>query len=174
MKTTKTKLPEGTKTTGWADVILSKMKKEGCRTALKTVTVSELGFKDAPRTDELLDVGFLGKHGLMPCEPEDAYQALEDMEPGSYAYVGMKPIADSDGSPDVFLVECGGDGRRWLDAGSAGPGPRWDLDDRIVFRLRKSLGSEASEPSEMPSDALAFAAAMKLVKEAGYVIYKQI
>lgn len=46
---------------------------------------------------------------------------------------------DSDGNPNVFNVERNDDGNRWLNTNWANPDDQWNLDNRIVFRLRNSL-----------------------------------
>jgi hypothetical protein len=43
---------------------------------------------------------------------------------------------DSDGNPNVFNVKRNDDGKRWLNSNWANPDNRWNLDNRIVFRLR--------------------------------------
>ncbi len=47
--------------------------------------------------------------------------------------------SDSDGNPNVFNVKHNDDGDRWLNANYANPNDTWNLDNRIVFRLRNSL-----------------------------------
>ena len=45
---------------------------------------------------------------------------------------------DSDGNPNVFNVECNDDGTLWLNTNWVNPDNTWNLDNRIVFRLRNS------------------------------------
>ena len=47
----------------------------------------------------------------------------------------IDPVADADGSPNVFRVRHGGGGR-WLNGGWARPGDRWGPDNQFLFRLR--------------------------------------
>ena len=44
---------------------------------------------------------------------------------------------DSDGNPNVFNVERNDDGKRWLNTNWVNPNDQWNLDNRLVFRLRK-------------------------------------
>gem|GEM_PF-1603304 len=46
---------------------------------------------------------------------------------------------NSDGNPNVFNVERNDDGNRWLNTNWTNPDDQWNLDNRIVFRLRNSL-----------------------------------
>ena len=55
---------------------------------------------------------------------------------GEWEYIAMKQIIDSGGRPGVFTLRHGGRGV-WLRGHWAGPGFHWDLDDRLVFRVRK-------------------------------------
>lgn len=52
---------------------------------------------------------------------------------------GAAYISDSDGNPNVFNVERNDNGKLWLDNDWTNPDNRWNLDNRIVFRLRNSL-----------------------------------
>lgn len=61
----------------------------------------------------------------------------DQMKPGERLIAGMKPIADSDGSPHVFRLERDDDGL-WLRGYWTNPGSRWDPDYEFVFSLRKS------------------------------------
>jgi len=46
---------------------------------------------------------------------------------------------DSDDNPNVFDVKRNDDGTLWLNNDWTNPDNRWNLDNRIVFRLRYSL-----------------------------------
>lgn len=46
---------------------------------------------------------------------------------------------DSDGNPNVFNVKRNDDGKLWLNTNWTNPDDQWNLDNRIVFRLRNSL-----------------------------------
>ena len=52
---------------------------------------------------------------------------------------GTAYIPDSDDNPNVFNVERNDNGKLWLNNDWANPDNRWNLDNRIVFRLRNSL-----------------------------------
>ncbi|KKU97507.1 MAG: hypothetical protein UY30_C0004G0016 [Parcubacteria group bacterium GW2011_GWB1_48_6] len=43
---------------------------------------------------------------------------------------------DSDRNPNVLNVERNSNGKRWLNTDYANPDDIWNLDNRIVFRLR--------------------------------------
>lgn len=104
------------------------------------VQVHYLGFKKMPTTCELFDRHRLAGLGLELCEPEDAlYIRLADADQprGTWYWIAMEPITDSDGSPRVFSVGRGGGGGRLLDADCAGPDDRWRLGVEVVFRLRQ-------------------------------------
>jgi hypothetical protein len=48
-------------------------------------------------------------------------------------------ITDSDGNPNVLNVECNDDGKHWLNANWVNPDNKWNLNNEIVFRLRKHV-----------------------------------
>ena len=58
----------------------------------------------------------------------------KDQVNGEWIRVGMEPITDSDGGPDVFVVLCGGSGH-WLGAFYARPGGVWGPADLWIFSL---------------------------------------
>lgn len=102
------------------------------------LTVRDLGFSNGATIDEIFDRA--QKLGLEPCPPETGphYRLQKSGQPmGDWVYIGMKPIADSDGRPGVFGLVRGGDGL-WLYGGWADPGARWHPGGGFVFRLRKS------------------------------------
>lgn len=128
-------------------------KKEDVEYAI--VSVQDLGFDSYPTTTELF--ARTKERGYDLCPPEIGPVLAQDYEEkGSWMYIAMEPIAGSGGSPGVFRVERDDDGRRWLDANWANPDVSWDLDGRIVFRLRKSSDLESknlpseSRPFELP------------------------
>jgi hypothetical protein len=51
----------------------------------------------------------------------------------------MHTTTDSDGNPNVFNVKRNDDGERWLNTNWTNPNDQWNLDNRIVFRLRNSF-----------------------------------
>lgn len=108
------------------------------RVKFARVKISDLGFKKNPTTREIW--ARIKELGHSFCEPGDGPAirlALQNQPLGDYFWVAMEQIADSDGSPRVFRVTRSGDGERWLDADWVYPVSRWDLDDEVVFRLRK-------------------------------------
>lgn len=46
---------------------------------------------------------------------------------------------DSDGNPNVFNVNRNDDGKSWLNNNWAKPTNKWNSDNEVVFRLRKSF-----------------------------------
>ena len=122
------------------------------QTILIDLCPADLGFTDPnnlPTTTELFDPKRLAEWSaanldgyviaLCPAEvgPHLAIQ-YKDQPKGEVLWVAMERIPGSGGSPSVFDVgRDGGGGRLWLGGGWAGPGDRWGLDDRFVFRLRK-------------------------------------
>lgn len=117
-------------------------------TDLVILTPRDLGFTEMPRTDEFMTKEFcaewsakhLAGYAIELCSSEDGPQLrlqYDDQPNGEVLWMAMERITDSDGRPSVFDVERDDDGRRWLHGLCAYPGDRWDLDYRIVFRLRK-------------------------------------
>ncbi|MBI4262019.1 hypothetical protein HY624_00660 [Candidatus Uhrbacteria bacterium] len=105
---------------------------------LVVLTVSDLGFPNGAtletiykRADELgLD--------LCPAEVGPQYRLAHPDQPmGDHIRIGMKPIAQPDGVPDVFGVESGAH-FLWLRGYWAGPTFQWDGHYRFVFRRRPS------------------------------------
>ena len=52
---------------------------------------------------------------------------------------GHRHVTDSDGDPNVFNLNRNDDSKQWLNANYANPDNQWNLEDEIVFLLRKSL-----------------------------------
>ncbi len=46
-------------------------------------------------------------------------------------------ITDSDGNPNVFELKRNDNGKRWFNANWTNPDDKWNLDNEVVFRLRK-------------------------------------
>ena len=116
---------------------IQKPKKETVQ--LKLVTVRDLGFTESPTTVELF--ARAKERGLELCPPIVGLELrlqYEDQPMNDWFYVGMVPIAGSDGDPVVFGVghDEGGLG---LYGSWAGPGDRWGLHYSIVFRVGKSF-----------------------------------
>jgi hypothetical protein len=99
--------------------------------------VSDLGFTGYPKTDQIYAKA--KELGLELC-PAEAGPHLrlkyKDQPMNEWLYIGMKPITDSNGSPDVFELGRPGGGL-WLDNRWAGPGRTWDPKYEFVFSLRK-------------------------------------
>ncbi len=115
------------------DFTLSKGKVE-----YEIVTVKDLGFDTSPTTTELFTQA--KRKGYDLCPPDLAIDLAVnlELEKGTWVYLGMTPITDSDGDPCVFRVGRLGDGERWLRTLWAGPGDQWYLVDRIVWRRASS------------------------------------
>jgi hypothetical protein len=89
---------------------------------------------------KLTKEGRIHKLGFEFCPAETGpYKRLADKDQplGGWYYIGMQPVADSDGSPRVFYCERSADGA-WLHSGWAGPDDQWVLDGEVVLRRRKS------------------------------------
>lgn len=136
------------------------------------MTLFEMGFTEQPTWVQILEkVRELGDL----CPPEvGPLLRLADTEQakGSWYYVAMEPITDSGGNPFVFGVGRDGGGESWLDAGWVSPDGEWDLDDEVVFRLRKNPST--SNPQISTLEPLTLELAIKTVKDSGYKIYKEI
>ena len=52
---------------------------------------------------------------------------------------GIVHITDSDGNPNVFELKRNDNGKRWLNANWTNPDDKWNLDNEVVFRLRKPV-----------------------------------
>jgi len=103
---------------------------------LVNVSVAELGFKKgATRADIYKRALELGLE-LCPAEvgPQLRLQ-YKDQPRGEWLRIGMEPLADSDGYPNVFDV-VHGVGELWL-YGLGHPGYFWRGDNRFVFVRRK-------------------------------------
>jgi len=116
------------------------------------LTPVDFGYERMPTTTELLDPNRLLEWSkqnaarlpegyvveLLPAEAglhiRDQY---EDQPKGEVLWIAMERITDSGGNPNVFSVRRYDGGGQWLATYWTGPGYRWNLDDRIVFRLRK-------------------------------------
>src|SRR3989344_6437995 len=104
---------------------------------LARAKVKDLGFTEMPTTDELF--ARIEKVGdLCPAEVGPHLRLADKDQPVSTWYlVVMKLITDSDGDPDIFLLDRGDGGERWLRADFIDPAYHWDLEGEIVFCLRK-------------------------------------
>jgi hypothetical protein len=125
----------------WAkDIMSNPAFKLGERQTVKfaRVTVRELGFTKRPNTTQvgarILELG----HSL--CEPADGPAirlVLKDQKRGDHFCCAMEQILGSDGMPRVFHVLRNAEGRELLSTLWAHPNDELELDDSIMFRLRK-------------------------------------
>lgn len=126
----------------WANDILAKpaftVASEETEVDLVIVTVAELFKKGAPRRDQIYERA--KEVGLEICLPEVGPQLriqYPDQPNGNWVLIGMEPIADSDGNPNVFDVGRSGSGL-WLDGSWGSPDSVWDPDYQWAFvRPRK-------------------------------------
>ena len=132
----------GFKLSNWADDILRKPSfaaaTEETEVDLVKTTVAELGFKSGARRGQIYERA--KELGFALCPPEVGPQLrlqYKDQRNGEWVLVGMEPVTDSDGRPDVFDVGRYGSGL-WLYGGWSYPGGVWDPGSRWVFvRPRK-------------------------------------
>lgn len=148
-------------TSTYAKELIEKMPEERIeKVDLVKLTVKELGFTASAKWKEILSKA--QELGYEMCPPEvGPILALnwDDQPKGTWAYIGVEPITDSDGYPLVFFVERHDDGKSWLYAFWVYPGIVWNLDYEIVFRLRED--AESSETKPLPSGPLNFEARLK-------------
>jgi len=107
---------------------------------LAILQVLDLGIKKVyPTTAEIHAwVGGSDYFDFVPAEVGPHYRLQNGNQPqGEVLFMGMKPIADSDGYPRVFAVEHAADGL-WLHGYWARPDDEWSPDDRLVLGFRKS------------------------------------
>jgi hypothetical protein len=110
------------------------------KVTLIRLKVKDLGLKQGnTTTDELYQRA--KELGLELCSPETGphlrlnYQEVfrrEQLE-GEYLSIGMKQIADLNGNPRVFSVDCHSDSQRWLYNPWAKPDYQWNLESEFVF-----------------------------------------
>lgn len=110
---------------------------------LVRLKASDLGFSRARTFNDIYMKA--AELGLELCPPEvgpqlrlNYDQVFKREQPkGEWFYIGMKPVSDSDGNPDVFSVLRRSDGGRWLGSDWAEPDGRWDPEVELCFRSRK-------------------------------------
>ena len=142
---------------------------------LVVVSVAELGFNGgATRADIYKRANELGLD-LCPNEvgPQLRLQ-YKDQPKGEWLLIAMEPITASFGGPLVFCVERRDGGTQWLDANLGRPDFSWFADERWVFVRRKSFGSQTLGTMESDTLPLELESAIKIVKDAGYKIIKEI
>jgi hypothetical protein len=115
------------------------------------LTPADFGYTRNPTTTELLDPTRLAEWSAQNAERLDGHvvellpaeagphirDQYKDQPKDEVLWIAMERITDSDGDPNVFRVERRDDGERWLYARWTGPDDQWNLDGRVVFRLRK-------------------------------------
>lgn len=101
--------------------------------SLVKLKVSDLGFNNYATTDQLFAKARELGLDLCPAEVGPNLRLKDKDQPmDDWYYVGMKPIADSDGNPHVF--ELGRDtSGLWLRERWAEPGDTWDPEARVCF-----------------------------------------
>lgn len=158
----------------WADNLLDKMSTKKTSVDLIKLKVSDLGVTKPAKWADLLAKAQAQGYDLCPPEVGPALRLSDtEQEKGTWYYIGMESIADSDGCPRVFYVGRLGDGGSWLRTRWVYPGSEWGLGGEVVFRLRKSaLNTEPVSPKSLSH--LSLGLAIKMVREAGYKIYKEV
>jgi hypothetical protein len=122
--------------------------KEKGTAALVALSIAELGFTEDPQTIDFMTTEFctrwstenLDGYVIELCHTEDGPQLRKqwkEQPKNSLVYMAMKCISVPGGGPHMFTVERDFGVRRWVYGSWAGPGHRWRLGDRFVFRLRK-------------------------------------
>ncbi|OGZ17668.1 MAG: hypothetical protein A2Z78_00285 [Candidatus Nealsonbacteria bacterium RBG_13_36_15] len=105
---------------------------------LAKVTVAELGFKDGAKREQIYERA--KELGLELCPAEVGPQLrlqYQDQPNGEWVLIGMKPIVDSDGDPNVFYMERI-DSKLWLSSYWGSSDSFWHADRQWVFcRPRK-------------------------------------
>lgn len=111
--------------------------------AIARMTVTDFDIGAYPTTDQIY--ACLKKKGLelLPAEAALAIRlAYREQPKHEWLRVGMKQIADSDGSPNVFLVGRNSDGL-WLNDYWARPTSTWLPEDEFLFRLPQVVSSNS-------------------------------
>ncbi|MFH0928530.1 MAG: hypothetical protein V1821_03595 [bacterium] len=108
---------------------------------LVKLSVADLGFPNGATVQQIYDqaekLGLGVREDACPAETGPAYRLQYSEQPlNEWVLVGMRPIAVSDGLPEVFLVRHSVRGQ-WLDTCNAYPDFRYSAADQWVFRRRK-------------------------------------
>jgi len=124
----------------WARDILNKTELSQSKQSLDLVVLSvkELGFPEGAQYQDICKAA--ESRGLDRCPAEVGAQLrrqYQDQPEGEWLIVAMEPIRDSDGDPDLFVVERDG-GARWLSASDGSPDSFWNAHFRFVFVRRQS------------------------------------
>lgn len=166
---------KGYKVSNWANQILEKVKfsKEKKIIDLEIVTVSDLGFNGWTSYKDIIDKAKEMGYELCPAEIGPLLRMEYTDQPlNEWLYIAMEPIAGSSGDPRVFHVGRIGGGS-WLVALSAYGDDRWPSDHRFVFVSRKSALNTQSLNTLNP-ESLTLESAIKICKENGYKVYKEL
>jgi len=110
---------------------------------LVRLKVSDLGFSGATNIQDIYIKA--AELGLELCPPEvgpqlrlNYDQVFKREQPkGEWFYIGMEPVSDSGGYPNVFSVSRDSGGERWLYYDWAGPDCEWRPERELCFRSRK-------------------------------------
>lgn len=103
------------------------------------LTVKDLGFPSGATTEKIYQRAEELGLELCPAETGPNLRLEYINQPlNEWIYMAMKQIADSNGDPNVFILEHDNVGL-WLRAYWAGPGGGWHPDGGFVFRVRKQV-----------------------------------
>lgn len=106
---------------------------------LVVLSVANLGFKSGATRQEIYDKAL--ELGLEICPPDVGPEfrlQYQNQPKGEWLLMGMKPIVDADGYPNVFRVERDDDSRACLDADDGKPTKLWNPVNEWVFARRPS------------------------------------
>lgn len=117
---------------------LSLTAEKGQNLDIVRLKVGDLGLPDNyPTTDKIFKRAKEFGLELCPADLGPNYRLqYKDQPLDEWLYIGMKPIADSDGPPYVFELSRYDDGL-WLSSRWANPADKWGPEDEFVFSLRK-------------------------------------
>jgi len=162
---------KGFKISDWVKEFVEKVSFESIGDYTPVIkSLKEIGLTSWSTYSQIIEAA--EKHGLEKLSHSEALDYALKYD-GYWVYLAIDTITDSDGSPNVFELARRGDGL-WLSNHWASSGLGWSSDRKFVFRLRKSLSpSESSRPLDS-SNPLTLDSAIKIVKDAGYIIYKEI
>ena len=124
---------------GWGNDILKRISVSPKETEIHLVkmTVAELGLPSGGTRDQIYAKA--KELGLELCPAEAGPQLrlqYQDQPYKEWILIGMEPITDSDGSPNVFGVERFSDGH-WLNASYGNAVDFWNPERHWVFARRK-------------------------------------
>ncbi|MFA6524416.1 MAG: hypothetical protein WC264_01955 [Candidatus Paceibacterota bacterium] len=131
---------QGMKIYSYAQDMLNKIEplKQKEKINLVSFSIEQLGFPNGATLKEIYNKA--KKLGLELCPPQVGPELrlnYKDQLMGEWLRIAMDSIADRDGGPRIFGVECYGDGL-WLDSYDGNLGDRWSGNYRFVFLSRKN------------------------------------